>query len=816
MINWNNLFIINKIKIIRNSKLKFLKNIQKKYKDINISQFKKFYIITIGIIFLISTIIFSCLIADIIIQPDIQAIELYKPTIPTKIYDIKGEVISEFFTEQRALVEYKDLPEHLIEAIISMEDNNFMKHAGIDVIGIFRGTIGNMLLGRRPRGASTLTQQVARGIVLKSRERTITRKLREIWVTFQIEKRLTKEEIVTLYFNQIFFGHSVYGVQAASRFYFNKDVQDLNLAECAMLATLPPSPNAYSPINNPNISMQRHKVVLKRMNDMKFITSAERDIAYKEFWESYTGKIGRRGTTAYSASMDRAPYVTEYVRRMLVEKYDEKTLKEDGLKIYTTIDIEKQEAAQRLLTEALRNYNIRYEGGSLDISSVYDRNLLNKLEILSLMFELPEDLTYNKFNIAVRDSLNKNVSSPLALISDIFGMEEVNDIMMEVMKADEAELSRQIEGALVSIDPRNGYIVSMVGGSGFTPRNQLNRVTQARRQAGSAFKPFVYAASMDITNYSPSTIVSDAPIGFVFEDGNSWIPKNYSENFKGDVSLRYALSVSLNIATINVLNYVGVTNAIKYMEPIFKADNDERKSKRMFNADLTLSLGTGLFTPLELTTGFATIANEGKEVEPILIRYVTDRNDVVIDNFEEELKKEIEEKGGAKQVMSREVAYLISDILSGVLRGGTATSAMYEAKFTRMGAGKTGTSNDWKDAWFVGYTPELATGIWIGFDSFKYSLGNNQVGGRVAAPIWGKYMVEALKTVKPTWYKKPANVVNVEVCAISGKLPSPSCYSLKSELFIRDKIPNEICNVCANHLQDSSELDSIIDSFLDY
>lgn len=796
--------------------MKFLKNIWQKYNNLNIKQFKKFYIITIAIIFLLNTIIFSFLIADIVAQPDIEAIELYQPTIPTKIYDIKGEVISEFFTEQRALVNYKDLPPHLIEAIISMEDNNFMKHAGIDIIGIFRGTIGNMLLGRRPRGASTLTQQVARGIVLKSRERTITRKLREIWVTFQIEKRLTKEEIVTLYFNQIFFGHSVYGVQAASRFYFNKDVQDLNLAECAMLATLPPSPNTYSPINNPNISMQRHKVVLKRMNDMKFITQAEGDIAYKEFWESYTGKIGRRGTTAYSASMDRAPYVTEYVRRILVERYDEKTLKEEGLKIYTTIDIEKQEAAQKLLTEALRNYNIKYEGGSLDISSVYDRTLLNKLEMLSLIVALPEDLAYNKFNIAVRDALNKNVSSPLALLSDMFGMENVNDVIMEVMKADEAELSRQIEGALVSINPKNGYIVSMVGGSGFTPRNQLNRVTQARRQAGSAFKPFVYAASMDITNYSPSTIVSDAPIGFVFEDGNSWIPKNYSANFKGDVSLRYALAVSLNIATINVLNYVGVTNAIKYMEPIFKADNDEKKSKRMFNADLTLSLGTGLFTPLELTTGFATIANEGKEVEPILIRYVTDRHDVMIDNFEEDLKKEIEERGGAKQVMSQEVAYLISDILSGVLRGGTATSAMYEAKFTRMGAGKTGTSNDWKDAWFVGYTPELATGIWIGFDSFKYSLGNNQVGGRIAAPIWGKYMVEALKTIKPTWYKKPNNIVNVNICTVSGKLPSASCYSIKSEIFIRDKIPNEICNVCANYLQDSSELDSIIDSFLDY
>ena len=359
----------------------------------------------------------------------------------------------------------------------------------------------------------------------------------------------------------------------------------------------------------------------------------------------------------------------------------------------------------------------------------------------------------------------------------------------------------------------------MVGGSGFTARNQFNRATQARRQAGSAFKPFVYAASMDISNYSPSTIVSDAPIGFVPEEGEEgdvWIPKNYSGNFKGDVSLRYALAASLNIATVNVLNYVGITNAINYVEPIFKAEHNSDKSKRMFNPDLTLGLGTGLFTPLELTTGFAEFANEGKEVNPILIRYVTDRYGIAIDNFEEELKKEVTLRGGPKQVISKEAAYLISDILMGVLRGGTATSAMYEAGFTRRGAGKTGTSNDWKDAWFVGYTPELATGIWIGFDSFKYSLGNNQVGGRVAAPIWGKYMVAALKEVKPTWYDRPDDIVSVQVCAISGKLPGPSCYSFQTDLFITNKIPTETCNVCSHYLEDSNELDSIIDSFLNY
>lgn len=799
--------------------MKFLKTILEKYNKITIEQFKKFYIIAIAVIFLINTLVLSFLVSDIIIQPDVQAVELYKPTIPTKIYDIKGELISEFFTEQRSLVEYKDLPPQLIEAIISMEDNNFMKHFGIDIIGIFRGTLGNMITGRRVRGASTLTQQVARNIVLKSSERTITRKLKEIWVTFQIEKRLTKEEIVTLYFNQIYFGHSVYGVQAASRFYFNKDVQNLDLAECAMLATLPPAPNAYSPINNPNISIARHKVVLNRMADLNFITRDKAQEAHKEFWETYTGKIGRRGSTAYSASIDRAPYVTEYVRRQLVDKYGEKALKEDGLKIYTTIDIDKQEAAQKLLTEALEEYNNKYEGGSMDVIKIYDRATIDKVEMLSILFNLPEDSAYNKLNIAVRDILNKHTTPTLALFSDIFGMEEVNDISMDVMKADEAELSRQIEGALVSIDPRNGYIVSMVGGSGFTARNQFNRATQARRQAGSSFKPFVYAAAMDVTNYSPSTIVSDAPIGFVPEEGEEgdvWIPKNYSGNFKGDVTLRYALSASLNIATVNVLNYVGITNAIRYVEPIFNAEPDSEKSKRMFNHDLTLGLGTGLFTPLELTTGFAEFANEGKEVEPILVRYVTDRYGIVMDNFENELKKKITLRGGPKQVISKEVAYMISDILTGVLRGGTATSAMYEAKFTRMGAGKTGTSNDWKDAWFVGYTPELTTGIWIGFDSFKYSLGNNQVGGRVAAPIWGKYMVEALKEVKPTWFKRPENVINVRVCAVSGKLPGSSCYSFTTDLFIKDKIPSETCEVCSHYLQDSSDLDSIIDSFLNY
>lgn len=786
------------------------------YNKINIEQFKVFYAITFLSLFIIITLMFGFLIADIITQPDISATEAYSPTIPTKIYDIRGEVISEFFSEQRELVEYKDLPQNLIYAIVSMEDNNFFKHDGIDIFGIFRGTIGNLLTGKRMRGASTLTQQVARGIVLKSSERTILRKLKEIWVTFQIEKRYTKDEIITFYFNQIFFGHSVYGVQAASKFYFNKNVQDLDLAECAMLATLPPSPNAYSPINNPNTSMARHKVVLGRMSDLKFITKDEANTAYQDFWDNYKGKIGRRGTTAYSASMDKAPYVTEYVRRLLVEKYGEKRLKEDGLKIYTTIDLRKQEKAQEVLSKALIEQNQFYAGYAQNIDGIYDRTVIDRVDMVSLMFGIPYDIGENKLNALVRSEMNKTVSSPLSLLSEVFGFKEINKVVTDTMKASEAELSKQVEGALVSIDPRNGYIVAMVGGSGFTPRNQFNRAIQARRQAGSAFKPFVYAYALESTNFNLSSIIDDAPIGYIIEGDKYWVPQNYDGTFKGKVSLRQALTSSINIATINILDKIGVSNTIEYIKPIFHAETDKAKAARMFNNDLTLGLGTGLFTPLELTSGFAVFANKGQEVNTILIRYVTDRYNIVLDNFEEEQKKEVALRGGKKQVVTEDTSYLISDILTGVLRGGTATGAMARAGFRRLAAGKTGTTSDWKDAWFVGYTPELVTGVWLGFDSFDYSLGRDRAGGRISAPIWGEYMKYALEDIPYSgWFKKPLNIVESEVCARSGLAISPSCYEFKKEYFILGTVPTEVCQICAEDLRDLDDLNNILDSFVE-
>lgn len=792
-----------------------LKLMYSKYHNIKGSSVEKAIIIFLGFSVFVSVLISIMIISDIITQPDVDALDMYSPTIPTKIYDINGEIISEFFNEKRELIDYEDIPEDLINAIVAMEDQNFFTHSGIDVSGILRATLGNLVLGKRMRGASTLTQQVARGIVLKSNERTIVRKFKEIWLSFQIERRYTKEEIVTFYFNQIFFGHSVYGVQTASRFYFNKDVKNLNLAESAMLATLPPSPNKYSPINNPNNSMIRHQVVLGRMVERGYITKEDADIGYKEFWESFTGKIGRKGSTAYTSSRDQAPYVTEYVRRILSERYGDETLKEDGLQIYTTIDLSKQREAQRILQESLIEQNKYYNKNSQNIDYLHSREIIDRIDLISTMFNIPYDIGANKLDAIVLSELNETVSLPLALLSDIFGFKPVNDFVANAMRIQEIELSRQVEGALVSLDPQNGYIVVMVGGSGFTPRNQLNRVVQARRQPGSAFKPFVYAYGLESKKFTLSTVIEDAPIGYPIDGNKYWVPQNYGGNYQGRVTYRRALSSSINLVTVRILDVLGVDETIDYIAPIFNA-KDESTINRMFNRDLTLSLGTGLFTPLEITQGYAVLANSGRQVEPILIRYVTDRYGVIIDNFELEQNKKIALEGGAKQIVRKEVAYMVSEMLTSVLSGGTATTAMYNAKFNRKAAGKTGTTSDWKDSWFVGYTPQLVTTVWLGFDSFDYSLGRNRAAAVTSAPIWAKYMKVALEGEKRTWFKNPGNLVYANVCKISGDKLSSSCDNTTTEMFLLGTVPLDTCKICENDLRDLDELQNIIGSFGDY
>lgn len=778
----------------------FLKKISEKYNKIEVSFIEK-----LAIALVIFTVLATCTFAGIIVtaiinQSDIQSLEKYQMTIPTKIYDINGRLISEVFIEKRDLITYDELPEHLINAIVSAEDTKFFSHPGIDLYGIARAMWKNIITLSKSEGASTLTQQVARGVLL-SKEKTFIRKIKEVWITFQIEKKYSKEEILTLYFNQIFFGHSVYGVQAASRFYFGKNIDEISLAEAALIASLTPSPNRYSPVNNPNISMVRQKVVLNRMVSENFITKEEADEAHSEFWEHFAVNLKGKGSTAFDDNVDNAPYVTEHVRRMLVNKYGKERIQEDGLQVYTTIDLDKQAVAQRVLTEALIKENEEYAASNVIDGRIYERDILDRLDLLSLMFDIPYDIGENKFqSMILREMDNANMESAI-LMAELFGFGNVADIIKQAMNEADSSSTKKIEGALVSIDPKTGYIISMVGGSRFTPRNQLNRVTQARRQAGSSFKPFLYAYAIHTKRFNSASMITDAPIAFPMGE-RYWTPANSSGDFLGTISLRKALRLSVNIVSVRILEALGVGSTIRYIAPIFGGDPDNYP-QRMFNADLTLSLGTGLFSPLEMTTAYAVFANEGKEVNTIIVRYVTDRYGVIIDDFEQELQNKIAIDGGQKQVITPQVAYVITDMLR------NSTSAVSRAGFKQTYAGKTGTSSDFKDAWFIGYTPNIVTGVWVGFDDFGYSLGRNKFGGTVAAPIWGEYMKDAVEGVPAASFRTPRGIGGAVVCAESGLLPSDACWSTTRDIFIAGAVPISTCQECSGFANDEQY---IIDS----
>ncbi len=787
--------LIDKLKAV-------LKKIFEKYHKIEISFVEK---LAIGLV--LFTILATCVFAGVIVtaiqtQSDIQSLEKYQMTIPTKIYDIHNRLISEVFIEKRDLITYDELPEHLINAIVAAEDTKFFSHPGIDLYGIARAIWKNVVTLSKSEGASTLTQQVARGVLL-SKEKTFIRKIKEVWITFQIEKKYSKEEILTLYFNQIFFGHSVYGVQAASRFYFGKNIEDVTLAEAALIASLPPSPNRYSPVNNPNTSMVRQKLVLNRMVSEGFITKEEADTVHSEFWQDFAINLKGKGSTAFDDSIDYAPYVTEHVRRMLVEKYGKERIQEDGLQVYTTIDLDKQIIAQRVLSEALAKENEEYAAANVIDGRIYERDILDRLDMLSLMFDIPYDIGENKFkSMGLRKLDDANMESVI-LMAELFGFGDISDIIKKALNDADSSSTKRIEGALVSIDPKTGYIISMVGGSRFSPRNQLNRVTQARRQAGSSFKPFLYAYAIHTKRFNSASMIMDAPIAFPMGE-RYWTPANSSGEFLGSISMKRALRSSVNIVSVRILEALGVGGTIRYIAPMFGADPDNYP-QRMFNADFTLALGTGLFSPLEVTSAYAVFANQGKEVNPIIVRYVTDRYGVVIDDFEQERQNKIAIAGGQKQVITPQVAYIITDMLR------NSTSTVYSAGFRNTYAGKTGTSSDFKDAWFMGYTPDVVTGVWVGFDDFGVSLGRNKFGGNVSAPIWGKYMKEAMEGHPNNNFRSPGGIGGAVVCAESGLLPSSACWSTTREIFVAGAVPISVCEQCSGLADDEQH---ILDSFM--
>ncbi len=572
-----------------------------------------------------------------------------RPAASSQIYDINGKLINTVHSvENRVPVSINKIPKNLQNAFVAAEDARFYQHIGIDPRGILRAVWSNITDRGVSEGGSTITQQLAKNALL-SQDRTLKRKIQEAILALQIERQYSKNEILELYLNQIYFGQGAYGVQSAAMVYFGKNVEDLNLAECAMLAGIPKSPNYYSPFNNLKAATERQTTVLEQMVKYNFIDSATST-------QAMNTKLKLASRTAQPDNKNKtASYFVEYVTQSLIDKYGADAVYKDGLKIYTTLDLDMQEAAE----EAMQ--------------------------------KLP----------SVRTDSN--------------GLQ-------------------QPQGALVAIDPRTGYIKAMVGGRG---DDQFNRAVLAERQPGSAFKPFVYLAALE-SGMTPSTMIEDSKISF----GN-WTPMNYDEKFHGSVSLRSALEQSLNVPTVKIANQTGVDKPLYYAQQMGISTLVLQGSTNDRNLAMALGGLTRGVTPLELASAYGVLANQGVHIDPISVIKIVDRTGKVL---EQVVPKE-------RAVVNERSAYILTDMLRGVLNNGTGTAA----NIGRPAAGKTGTTSDYKDAWFVGFTPDLVASVWIGYDTDGYL--NGITGGGLPATIWKAFMQKALAKIPARDFFKPSGVV---------------------------------------------------------
>lgn len=726
---------------------------------------------------------------------DISSLENFRPEIPSKIYDRNGDLISELFTVKREPVNFEVLPSDLINAVLAIEDSAFYDHHGIHFKRVFGALIANIKSRKIEQGASTITMQLARTL-FTGREKTYSRKIKEIWLALKIEKKYSKNEILTLYFNQIYFGHGAYGIQAASQFYFNKPISELTLAECAMLAGLPQSPNRLSPLRNPHLARQRQELVLESMVNEHMITPEEAYESYQDFWVSFRLQMRSPSQSVYQLQENRAPHFVEYVRQKLERLYGSERIYTDGLKVYTSLDLTQQQYAEKYLTEGLSRQNEIYFQNMSVVRDNLDRRFIDSLDMLSLLFNLDRiNIGSHKNQERILTYLDEKVIAPLDMLSFLFGANDIRRIIQgSYLIGENAGEFQKVEGAIIAMEPKSGYITAMVGGSTFSEDNQINRAVQIRRQTGSGFKPYIYSAAIDTGIFTTASIIVDSPV--IFYDGEEqWIPDNYSGTYKGKLRLREALRRSVNVVTAKIVDRLGVETVNKYAASILGITDPDEIAKR-FPRVYSIALGVVELSPYEQAKGFCTFANKGREVTPIAILYVLDRDGNLIDNFEAELRKK-EMRDGQRQVLSEQTNFIIVDMLRDVLRpGGTGYRAATTYGFDRPAAGKTGTTQNWKDAWFTGFTPDLVCSVWVGFDRNSISLGRGQAGGVVAAPIWAQFMRDSLQDKPVAWYSRPKDVYAITIDRTSGLLPTKNCKDIMTEYFLEGTVPTEYSTEC--------------------
>jgi penicillin-binding protein 1A len=724
--------------------------------------------------------------------PTVESLKDYKPSLGTTILAEDGRVLGQVKIEKGTYVPLSRVPKFMKDALLATEDPRFYQHSGIDYRGILRAALKNIISVRVAQGGSTITQQLTK-VVFLSPERKITRKIKEIILARRLEKELTKDEILELYLNKIYFGHGAYGVQMAAKTYFGKNIWEINHAEAALLAGLPKSPAAYSPYNDIDLTKLRQAHVLKRMVAEGYLTEEQSRKVYDQPINLENLRIQE----------ELAPHLVDYIRKYVEKKYGPEKLYQGGLKVYTTIDYDLQRQAVNALREGLRALDKR-QGfrGRIGFKPVkHDAAQLGSLHVLVKPGE-----SFNAHVLAVDDDAitvrargmigtirhddmawalvkqRKNKEDPqefkkpseIVQVGDIIKV-RMKDFDKKKQTASFAlEQTPLVEGAVVSIEPYTGYVRALVGGYDFV-EGGFNHATDALRQPGSSFKPFVYGAALE-NGFTPASILMDLPQ--IYEksefEKKTWKPSNYDERFLGPMRLRTALALSRNAVTVGLLEKIGLDKAIDFAR---KAGITSQ-----INYDYTTALGSSAVTPLELTSAYATFASEGVRTPPIIIKSIVDGNGTVLESYEPD----------PQQVIDWTTAYLVTSLLKSVVQEGTGRGALGLGKPV---AGKTGTTNNYVDAWFLGYAPSIVTGVWVGYDNAKASLGDKETGARAALPIWMSVMSKALADKPAEDFPAPDDVVFVKIDPDSGLLAREGATNAIEDVFRKGTEPTQYADV---------------------
>lgn len=739
--------------------------------------------------------------------PSIEELTEFKEAVGTKIYADDNTLVGEIKVQKGVFVSIDKMPKHLIDAVVSIEDTRFWKHSGIDYIAIARALLKDIAHIGIKEGGSTITQQLAK-VVFLTPEKTLKRKIREASLAVKIEKNLSKKEILELYLNRVYFGHGAYGVEMAAKTYFGKSVKDLNLVESALIAALIKAPATYSPYNNMMRAKDRQETVLMRMEDEGYIKKDEREKAVKQ--TIYLSSL-KRGMETYK-------YFIEYVKKYLEEKYDEDAIYKGGMKVYTTLDKNMQAAAQKSLQAGLRELDKRRGwrgpvGHKEDIdvekemkgNDIYGSLIMQGDDVISgLVLKVTDKEAVVKYRgligkLKVNDALwarvvidkktNKQTTIKNFTLQKILKPGDIIRVAVKNVKGKEINLTLEqepeVEGAVVAMEQKTGFIRVIVGGYDYS-KSEYNRAIYAKRQPGSAFKPIIYAAGMD-NGFTPASIIEDEPVTYTGGEKGDWIPSNYDNEFHGPTRLRDGLAFSRNVVTVKLLDAIGIGKVIDFTRTLGYTGDIQR--------DLSIALGTISLTPIELANMYSVFANYGNKPKAIAVKYIADSKGRVIDSNDPE----------SAQIISQQTAFLITSMMQDVVNYGTGHRIKALGKPV---AGKTGTTNEYRDAWFVGYTTGLTSCVWVGFDDVR-PLGEKETGSRAASPIWLSFMKSAvLGASEAVEFKIPDGIEEYMIDPSTGLLAEEGSLGAIKEYFKAGTQPTQYSSfVRARERRETRNLD---------